>query len=149
MRRTRHVAPEPERDDDPEDDPGALRRRVTEVHRLINRDAGRLPGAAVVGARWLLDTLREVIDTSEALDVHSTLFIRGVLDDYLPTTVRTYLALGTPLPEQTAALLDQIGTLRRSAAKEQAAATARRTQEFAIQSHFLHSKFTGSDLDLP
>ena len=147
MRRARHIEPDPP-DDDPDDEPDALRGRLAEAHRSVNRAAGRLPGAAVVNARWLLDTLREIVDAAESLDIGSVVFLRGVLDDFLPTTLRTYLALGTPQPEQTGALLDQIDTLQRSAAKERRDAMTRKAHEFAIQASFLTTKFSGSDLDL-
>ncbi len=60
------------------------------VNRFVNQNSGRLPGESVVTARRITDLLREVIDTSEIrpLDVYAVISIKGILRDYLPTTLR-------------------------------------------------------------
>src|SRR3954451_18785959 len=77
------------------DAPDALLRRLWELIQFINHSAGRLPTEALVQARRITDTLREVIDTSadRELDAHAVAQLNGIAGDYLPTTLRTYLAL--------------------------------------------------------
>src|SRR3954452_15634716 len=81
--------------EDPQDKPEALLARVFELVREVNANAGKLPTEAVVIARRVLDAVREVVETSadRPLDVRAVVSIRGILTDYLPTTLHTYLAL--------------------------------------------------------
>lgn len=84
-----------------EDSPQALRAAMTELDRFVNAHAGRLPAAAVVGARQITDVLRDVVDTSDVrpLDVYAVVSVRGIVSDYLPTTLRSYLAVDPTLLE--------------------------------------------------
>src|SRR4051812_20094569 len=77
------------------DGPAELHGMLWQLVRFVNSNAGRLPGEAVVNARRVTDTLREVIDTSRIrpLDVHTVISVKATLTDYLPTSLRTYLAL--------------------------------------------------------
>jgi len=141
-----------------DDSPQALRAAMTELDRFVNAHAGRLPAAAVVGARQITDVLRDVVDTSDVrpLDVYAVVSIRGIVSDYLPTTLRTYLAvdptlLDTPrasgrTPRQS--LLEQIDALRTSAAATLDAANNHDADALMTQGSFLRTKFTRSDLDL-
>jgi hypothetical protein len=141
-----------------EDSPRALRAAMTELDRFVNAAAGRLPAAAVVGARQITDVLRDVVDTADVrpLDVYAVVSIKGIVSDYLPTTLRTYLAvdealLDTPrasgrTPRQS--LLEQIDALRSSAAATLEAANNADADELMTQGSFLRTKFTRSDLDL-
>jgi len=131
---------------------------MEEVIAFINSNAGRLPGLAVVKARQITDTLRETIDTSEVrpLDVYAVLTVKGTLNDYLPTTLRSYLAvdaglLDTPrgsgrTPSQS--LLEQLDALQRSASATLVAARQQDADALMTQGSFLRTKFSGSDLDL-
>jgi hypothetical protein len=141
-----------------QDSPDALRRRLWELVQFVNRSAGKLPVEAVVVSRQVADTIREVIDTSadRELDVYAVVQINGVVGDYLPTTLRTYLNLDPSLTEQ----LGPSGRTPRAALREQLDSLAAATEELlhATQSHdvdalftqgnFLRTKFTRSDLDL-
>jgi hypothetical protein len=145
-------------DVDPGDSPGALRAGLADVVRFVNTSAGKLPAVSVVQARRLTDTLAEVIDTSEvrALDVYAVIAVRGTIEDYLPTTLRTYLAvdpglLDTPratglTPRQS--LHEQLEALRSSAAATLVAAREQDADALITQGSFLRTKFSGSDLDL-
>ena len=140
------------------DDPAALGRTLEELNRFINRSAGRLPLRAVVEARRVTDTLREIIDTSAVrpLDVYALVAVRGTLEDYLPTTLRSYLAVDATLLDTprssgatpTQSLLEQLEALRTSAEATLVAARNQDADALMIQGNFLRTKFTGSDLDL-
>lgn len=150
--------PPPAQAPDEGDSPQALRRGMDDLISFINRNAGRLPGVAVVNARLVMDTLRETIDTSEIrpLDVYAVLAVRGILDDYLPTTLRSYLAVDTALLETalgsgrspSQSLLEQLDALQTSATATLVAVRAQDADALLTQGSFLATKFSGSDLDL-
>jgi hypothetical protein len=144
--------------DSDSDDPATLRIDLARLNRFINQNSGRLPGESVVTARRITDVLREVIDTSEVrpLDIYAVISVQGILRDYLPTTLRGFLALDdaqlraarpsgrTPiesLAEQLEALLDEAASLL-------SAAQAQDADALLSQGSFLRTKFSGSDLDL-
>jgi hypothetical protein len=140
------------------DDPGVLRDALSELNRFINRSSCRLPAAAVVRARWITDTLRDIIDTSvfRPLEIHAVLLIQGTLHDYLPTTLRSYLAVDTDMREvprvsgrtPTESLLEQLDALQTSASATLVAARNQDADALMTQGNFLRTKFSGSDLDL-
>jgi hypothetical protein len=144
--------------EDTEDSEEGLRRSMDDVVAEINRNAGRLPLVAVVAARQITDTLSETIDTSEVrpLDVYAVMAVRGTLTDFLPTTLRGYLAVDTALldtprgsgltPGQS--LLQQLDALQRSASETLAANRNQDADALMSQGTFLRTKFSGSDLDL-
>lgn len=156
--------PPPPQPVEPEDTPTALAQRARELQTFLNQNAGRLPVAAVVAARHVLDSLREILTDAERdakerggeADVNLILTVRGIVDDYLPTTLRRYLALdastldvgrpagGTPRDE----LVDQIDSLWLAAADVLAAARSRDADDLVSQGNFLRTKFSRSDLDL-
>lgn len=141
-----------------EDSPAALRRAMAELDRFVNRSSGRLPGAAVVGARQITDILRDVVATSDVrpLDVYAVVSVKGIVGDYLPTTLRTYLAVDPSLHDTprasgrtpTESLLEQLDALRSSAAATLEAANHEDADALMTQGAFLRTKFTRSDLDL-
>jgi hypothetical protein len=155
----RHEAPKPAAESEPEDSPAALLRSVRQLVTFVNQNAGKLPGEAVVIARRITDTVREVVDGADperGLDIYAVVSIRGILDDYLPTTLRTYLALDpaivdVPRPSgrtPSASLLEQLDALWSSATDLHVAAQAHDADSLLSQGNFLRTKFTGSDLDL-
>jgi hypothetical protein len=141
-----------------EDSPDQLRRRLWELVQFINRNAGRLPVEAVVLARQVTDTVREVIETSadRALDVYAVVQINGIVGDYLPTTLRAYLNLDPAVTERPGpsgrtprlALREQLVALDAAAAELYSAARAHDVDALFSQGNFLRTKFTGSDLVL-
>jgi len=151
-------APPPPPITDEGDSPQALLGSLEDVIAFINHNAGRLPGVAVVNARQLIDTLRETINTSEVrpLDVYATLAVKASASDYLPTTLRSYLAVDSALldtprgsggtPSQS--LLEQLDALQLSASATLVAARNQDADALVTQGSFLRTKFTGSDLDL-
>lgn len=149
-------APEHPADDD---SPEALRHRLWDLERFVNQNAGKLPVEAVVLARQVTDTIREVVETSHDgdLDVYAVVAINGMVGDYLPTTLRTYLNLDPRLAEQPgpsgrtprAALRDQLDGLGAAADDMLQAARAHDVDALFSQESFLRTKFTRSDLDLP
>jgi hypothetical protein len=145
-------------EDDPADKPEALLATMFELVREVNRNAGKLPTEAVVIARRVLDAVREVIDTAadRPLDIRAVVSVRGILDDYLPTTLRTYVALDpdvvdVPRPSgrtPSASLIEQLDTLWASATDLLEAIHAQDADAMLTQGSFLRTKFSGSDLDL-
>ena len=140
------------------DSPEVLRRALEELIAFINRNAGRLPGVAVVSARRVTDTLRETIDTSKVrpLDVYAVMAVKGTLNDYLPQTLRIYLAVDTTLLEApresgltpSQSLLEQLHALQTSTSATLVAVRDQDADALMTQGCFLRTKFSGSDLDL-
>ncbi len=150
--------PEPTEQQDP-DSPEALAADLAGVVRLINRSSGRLPTGAVVTARAVTDAVAEILDCladDVVPDVQAVLSVRGIVRDYLPTTLRGFLALdvpptGAPVPgshDPTAQLAEQLDNLWSAATEVLAAARARDADSLVTQGNFLRTKFTRSDLDL-
>ena len=148
-----HEQPEPD-----EDSPEALQAAIDELVRYVNARAGGLPPAALANARVLTDTLTEVVDSAQVrpLDVYAVISVRGVVGDYLPTTLRGYLALEPEARERpraaghspTQSLMMQLDALQTSV---QATLVATREQDadaLMTQGRFLQTKFNRSDLDL-
>lgn len=160
-RTSEHAAPAPSRlevDNDPDETPAGLRGTLFGLVRFINQNSGRLPGEAVVAARRVTDTLREIIDTSDVrpLDVYAVVSVKGALHDYLPTTLRSYLAVDpdlvdTPRPSGRTprqSLLEQLDDLHRSASLVLEAAQNQDVDALMTQGAFLRTKFSASDLEL-
>lgn len=158
LRRVRQQPQPAAQPDDDRDAPDKLRLRVWELERFVNRNAGKLPVEAVVLARQITDTVRDVIETSTdgTLDVYAVVQINGIVDDYLPTTLHAYLNLDPSATEQVgpsgraprAALREQLEGLR-DAAGELLRATREHDVDLLLsQGNFLRTKFTRSDLDL-
>jgi len=132
---------------------------LAELIRTINHRSGRLPVEAVVVARHVTDVLAEIIDgiADDAVpDVQAVVAVRGIVRDYLPTTLDRFLALdpataARPLPdgrtpaEQLAGQLDDLAT---AAGDVLTALRARDASDLVAQGSFLHTKFSRSDLDL-
>jgi hypothetical protein len=124
----------------------------------VNASAGRLPVEGVVVARRVLDVVREVIETSveRELDIHAVVSIRGMLEDYLPTTLRAYLAIDPSVVDQqrpsgrtpSQSFIEQLDVLWASAMDLLEAARAHDADALLSQGSFLRTKFSGSDLDL-
>jgi hypothetical protein len=151
------ILPNPQ-DDDPADSPEGLGAAIREVVRLVNASAGRLPLAAVVAARRITDVLAEVVATSEVrpLDIHAVLSVRATATDYLPTTVRTFLAVDeslvdVPLPTgrtPSEALMEQLDALEGAALAVLQASQRQDVDGLMTQGNFLRTKFSRSDLEV-
>jgi len=156
---------EPRRPSDPivqpvqeEDSPAALAALRFQANRLINASAGQLPGAAVVAARRVTDVVDTVLFATRDrdLDIHARVSINGMLRDYLPTTLRAYLALdpavrNRPRPNgisPTAALTEQLDFLLSSATEVLDAVQNDDADALVAQGNFLRTKFGRSELDL-
>lgn len=143
---------------DATDSPDGLRAVIVELNHFVNSSAGRLPVAAVVTARDITDVLNEIIDTSQIrpLDVYAVQSVKGAITDYLPTTLRSFLAVDESLvdaprpsgrtPAQS--LLEQLAALESSALAVLDAAQQQDVDALMTQGSFLRTKFSGSDLDL-
>ena len=152
------AVPPPGAEPDVGDTPEGLRRSLRDIVKLVNANAGQLPAEAVVAARRVTDALSDIIDTSAVrpLDVYAVISVRGTLTDYLPTTLRSYLAVDenmrdTPRPSGRSpkeSLLEQIAALEASASSVLLAARNQDADALLTQGTFLRTKFSGSDLDL-
>jgi hypothetical protein len=148
------VAPQP----DPADSPVVLRQSLAQLNRFINQNAGRLPGVAVVNARRVTDMLQAIVDTSEVrpLEIHALLSLKGIVNDYLPTTLRSFLAVDERVldTQQLAGrspaqrLLEQLDILHATAERVLVAVRSQDADALVTQGNFLRAKFAGSDLDL-
>jgi hypothetical protein len=153
------------------DSPAALAVQLVTVNRSVNAAAGQLPAAATVTARRVTDVVDAVLseaDTPAAagvpsapvghreLDIHARVSLNGILRDYLPTTLRTYLALDPATrsavrPTGTTAaqaLQQQLEFLLGAAGEVLEAVQRNDANALEAQGHFLRSKFAGSELDL-
>jgi hypothetical protein len=158
LRRVRQPQPGPPAPEEDRDAPEKLRLRLWELVQFINRNAGTLPVEAVVLARQVTDTVREVIETAtdKTLDVYAIVQVNGIVDDYLPTSLRAYLNLEPGVTERAgpsgrtprAALREQLEGLRTAATELLDAARAHDVDLLFTQGNFLRTKFTRSDLDL-
>jgi predicted oxidoreductase len=143
---------------DAEDSPEQLSQRLWSLVQFINHSAGQLPVDAVVLAREITDTVREVIATSadRDLDVYAVVQINGIVGDYLPTTLRAYLALDPAITEREGpsgrtprtALREQLESLADAADEMLQATHAHDVDALFTQGNFLRTKYTRSDLDL-
>jgi hypothetical protein len=149
---------EPLEQPDP-DSPEALGAALADVIRLINRNAGHLPPAAVVAARGVTDVVQEILDclADDAVpDIQAVLSVRGIVRDYLPTTLRSFLTLDPTTADRfladthdpAAQVTEQLDNLWTAATDVLAATRARDADNLVTQGNFLRTKFTRSDLDL-
>lgn len=141
-----------------ENDASALRAGLSTFNRLVNVNSGRIPGRSVVTALRVCDVLRETIETAEhqPLDIHTAVSVERMLTDYLPTTLRTFLAVDetrsrvvhTSGRTPVEALQEQLESLLDAAVSVRGAARERDADAMFTQGNFLRTKFSGSDLDL-
>lgn len=148
------VDPGPPADERPE----VFADKTWELIRTINHAAGQLPTSAVVEARGVTDTLREIIATSAVrpLDVYTIVALKGIVYDYLPTTLQGFLSLDPSLRDvarpngQTPlqSLDEQLSSLQDAADRVLEATRAQDVDAVMTQGNFLQTKFSRSDLDL-
>ncbi|MBM9468449.1 hypothetical protein [Nakamurella leprariae] len=153
------------------DSPAALAAQLTVVNRSVNAAAGQLPAGASVTARRVTDVIDSVLSEAEIpvaagvpgaqcghreLDIHARVSLNGILRDYLPTTLRSFLALdpatrAAPRPTggtAAQALQQQLEFLLGAAGEVLEAVQRNDANALEAQGHFLRSKFAGSELDL-
>ncbi len=133
-----------------DDSTPALRRKHAEVIRVVNRLGGELPTLGTVLARRITDAVGAVITRADVdhLDPHARITINAMLTDYLPRALGTYVASARAGHDDQTALLGQLHALYESAGTILAATQANDIQALEVQSIFLSTKFSGSDLDL-
>jgi hypothetical protein len=146
--------PEP----DPPESPQALALAIAGQVEFVNRNAGRLPAGSVVLARRVTDAASDVVDLAAGgeLEMQLALTVKKIVTDYLPTALRTYLALEADAVEVPGvhdmtprqALAQQLSDLWVGATDVRSAAQSRDADALVSHGAFLRTKFTGSDLDL-
>lgn len=135
-----------------------MRQVLRDLEQTVNRSAGRLPNEATVAARRITDVLGEILDTAELrpLDIGAVISVRQTTGDYLPSTLRSYLAVDASvvdLPRPSGAtprssLLEQLDQLESSVRTVLTAAREQDADTLLTQGSFLATKFGRSDLDL-
>jgi len=140
------------------DSPTALAAELFRVIRSINASAGQLPTEATVLARRITDTVGTVLYATRdrELDIHARVSLNGILRDYLPTTLRAYLALDPATrdqprvagPSPTVALGQQLDALLDGAIEVLTAVRNDDANSLVAQGNFLRTKFGRSELDL-
>jgi len=140
------------------DSPTALAAELFRVNRFINSSAGQLPTGSVVLSRRITDTVGDVLHATRdrELDIQARVSLNGILRDYLPTTLRTDLALdpstrdhpGRSGKSPTDALSEQLDFLLDSASEVLAAVRNDDANALLAQGSFLRTKFARSELDL-
>ena len=140
------------------DSPTALAAELFRLNRFINASAGQLPAEGVVAARRITDTVGSVLYSTRDrdLDIQARVALNGILRDYLPTTLRTFLALDPASRNQprtggktpTAALEEQLQFLLGSATEVLTAVRNDDANALVAQGSFLRTKFARSELDL-
>lgn len=127
----------------------ALRVRLAALVREVDAAGGDLPTEGVVVARQVTDLAAQVLRRDD-LGIHARVALAAVVDDYLPTTLRTYLAARRSPDADPGALartlLDQLGVLRGSLHETVAAVADDDLRALEAQGIFLGARFTGSDL---
>lgn len=132
----------------PRDTPQALRGHNAEVIAAINRSAGSIPNAAVVLGRAITDAVARILDYPHELSIETRISLHAVLTDYLPTTLKTYLAAQRSGLADEEDLQEQMTLLHTVVTDLLGAVQAHDAQAAAVQGAFLRTKFTGSDLAL-
>ncbi|EWM12896.1 hypothetical protein [Kutzneria sp. 744] len=147
FRRDQHSTPPPP-EPSPEQEAAALQAKLQDCYAHINGGAGRLPAESVLAALHVCDLLAQAVDVvgGQPVDVTTTIAIERMLDDYLPTTLRTCLSAGTG--DRADALRAQLRQLADAATDILDTARQRDSDAIRTQSSFLHTKFSRSDLEL-
>lgn len=136
----------------PGEEKDALLADLAGLRGFLNQHADRLPTGSAVTAHQIGDVLRGVIDTAGSagdrpLDAHTAVRLRGFLTDYVPTTVRSYLAVAHDRMSEEL-LRDQLASLLEEAEKVAESARSYDSDALLTQGTFLRTKFSRSDLDL-
>lgn len=136
-----------------------LQTRLTKIVRDVNEAGGRMPEGGVPAVREVEDVLRPLLTYLQANPATETemLGVRAMLEDYLPTTIDSFLKLPahfatthrnpagrTPADE----LLVQLELLADGAQEYATAIYAGDAQRLSNQGRFLHDKFARSELQL-
>ena len=144
------------------DEVAALQAALRAVVQRVNRAADRLPVGVVPQVRAIEDALRELLEhvaatAGSATSAQERFTLAATVNDYLPTSIDTYLAL-PPAFAQTHRtlggltpgdeLLEQL-VLLDSAVRDLALAVySGDAERLSTQGRFLDSRFATSELDL-
>jgi hypothetical protein len=136
-------------------------RMAEELERLrwtARRAGGTLPVEALPRLGQIEDILVPLIEylIENPPSVDEEIAVEAMVTDYLPTTMRAYIALNRQVAEtvrpdgRTAGddLLDQLATLEGAAQELSLSVYAHDAEQLAVQGRFLTTKFNRSDLAL-
>lgn len=126
-----------------------LRGKLTTLVAEVNRSSGSLPAAGVVFSRRITDGLSAILEaaTARSLDVYALMNVEAVMEDYLPSTLRTYVAAEQAGSGDQEKLVEQLKLLHSSVVDTLVALKRNDAQALEVQHRFIKTKFTGSDLD--
>lgn len=157
-------APQPARTPPAEDEVPALREKLRVLVRRVNAAAGRLPVGAVPEVRDIEDQLVELLGhaeqrsrTGSGFDTYAMVTLAATINDYLPTSIESYLALPEAFlashrnhqgqtPDEE--LLTQLELMENGVVELARAIYSGDAQRLSAQGRFLDAKFAKSDLDL-
>jgi hypothetical protein len=128
----------------------SLADRAREVHQNVDISYPRIGPFATVMAKRILDGVRAVLEQvgdERRLDLRATVTLERMLEDYLPTTLRTY-ARARHEPEARAQVERQLEQLACAVEDTLVAVRENNLQDLQVQGDFLDTKFSGSDLQL-
>lgn len=138
---------------------GERMQRELDKTRWAARKAGdRLPVAALPQLGRIEDVLVPLLEhlTNHPPTVDEEIAVQGMVTDYLPTTVNTYIGLNPQVAELARAdgrtpsddLMEQLVTLETAAHDLSRSVYAHDADALQTQGRFLSAKFTQSDLTI-
>lgn len=132
--------------------------KMAETSWAARRGGGRLPVAVLPQLGRIEDVVYPFLSYVRAnpLTAEEEVAVEGIIGDYLPTTLNTFLALDPRIANQRRSdgrtagddVLDQLETLEDAIRDVSKAVYEHDAQQLAIQGRFLNTKFSRSDLDL-
>lgn len=146
----------------PEDELATFRARLREIVVEVNAAADRLPVGVVPRVRAIEDVLVELLDHEEKTDwtsisAQARFSIGATISDYLPTSLKAYLALPPGFAESHRTpegrspgeeLAEQLRLLALAVHELALAVYSGDAERLSTQGRFLDTKFSRSDLDL-
>lgn len=128
----------------------SLAERAWTVHRRVDEAYEELGPFATVMARRILDGVAAVLKqagSEDRLDIRATVTLERILEDYLPTTLRTY-ARARHDPSSVPQVERQLVHLATAVEEILVAVRDNNVQDLQVQGDFLDTKYNGSDLRL-
>lgn len=114
----------------------------------INQSGDSLPTVGIALARRVTDGLAAILAsaTAKTLDIYALMNVENIMKDYLPSTLRTYVAAAKTGAPATEKLVEQLHLLLTTVEETLIALRQNDAQALEVQHRFIQTKFTGSDL---
>lgn len=126
-----------------------LRGLHTHLVQEINRSSDSLPTVGIALSRRITDGLAAILDaaTARTLDIYALMNVENIMQDYLPSTLRTYVAAAKTGVSAKEKLVEQLHLLLSTVEDTLIALRQNDAQALEAQHRFIQTKFTGSDLE--